>query len=78
MNRIFPYGHFCDPLGIPNQKICVSDPGIFFCISVPSRPPCVSLTSQVITQTHGLGIYSDIALFFYTFDLYHNCESGHK
>ena len=40
MDRIFPYGHFCDPWGIPNQKIWVSNPGIFSCISVLSRPPC--------------------------------------
>ena len=29
MNQIFPYGHFCDPWGIPNQKIWLSNPGIF-------------------------------------------------
>ena len=29
MDEIFPYGHFSDPLGIPNQKILVSNQGIF-------------------------------------------------
>ena len=27
---IFSFGHFCDPLGMPNQKILVPNPGIFF------------------------------------------------
>ena len=29
MDRIFPYGHCCDPWGITNQKIWVTKPGIF-------------------------------------------------
>ena len=33
-HRIFSFEHFCDPWGIPNQKIWVSYLGIFFSISV--------------------------------------------
>ena len=33
-HQIFSFGHFCEPWGIPNQKIWVSYPGIFFSISV--------------------------------------------
>ena len=30
--KIFPNGYFCDPWGMPNQKIWVPNLGIFFCI----------------------------------------------
>ena len=39
MDWIFPYWHFFYPWGIHNKKKFVSNPGIFFCISVLSRPP---------------------------------------
>ena len=43
-HRIFSFGYFCDPWGIPDQKILVSYPGIFFSISVLFGVPCYCAT----------------------------------
>ena len=64
MDGIFPYGHFCDPRGVPNQKIWVANTDIFFCISVLSRPPC----GYMFVMRHAIFKYLRSKSFMYKSD----------